>query len=205
MRSAAGSWRRGQIIIIAVACTPDCKMSKAQKRTEFRQAIVYARTIKCGSFIGIDPGTQTGCAIVLKTTQEEQIIKMCTGTFWDILDDVLMAFWRHQAIVAVECSTSYRLFHGDDESPPRKMGKIGQSVGAVRRESELLISGLLRHGVPVAQIEPLGKLLAPAFQKVTGYECQTNQHERDAAMMALWASNAPRKALESRLIQPPEK
>ena len=64
------------------------------------------------------------------------------------------------------------------------MGKIGQNVGSVRAEGKLLCMGLRDLGYEVVQVSPMGKIDAAGFSSLTGYRGRTNQHERDAGLLA---------------------
>lgn len=126
--------------------------------------------------IGIDPGKNTGLAeydgswCVFKTT------------FWGAVDEVLF-FAPEETAVIVELPRSKHVWHGKGQNS-KAMARTGVNVGSVVREAELLAERFIAFGYTVVTVHPKGKTTASHVKALTGYEGRTNQHTRDAIMLA---------------------
>lgn len=131
--------------------------------------------------IGIDPGVNTGFAVLA----DGEFEALWTLSFWGAYH-LVRGSWEplEVDVVVVEIATiSYVWQPSAKRARQAKALRVAQDVGAVRREGELLAEGL-RDRFTVITKPPCGKLNADRFAKLTGHDGRTNQHERDAAMLA---------------------
>lgn len=127
--------------------------------------------------IGIDPGANTGKATFidgkltgLQTIQPHQIAIHVKGAERVIFED-------SRLISHVYTTTKSRA----------AALKMARNVGEIDAWCKLIVSVCEDLGIPVHGISPKGKgakLNAEAFAKVTGWTLRSNEHERDAAMVA---------------------
>lgn len=130
--------------------------------------------------IGIDPGTSTGMAML----QDGRIVWLDTVAH-DMIERVL---WHGQPhIVAIEDSRLQPVFHRAGVGG-RAMLKIAANVGEINalcKQIEAIVSRM--PGVQFVAVSPLAKgakLNAEGFRDLTGWALRSNQHERDACMVA---------------------
>lgn len=131
--------------------------------------------------IGIDPGKQTGLAFAI----DGKITELCTVDFWTAYDRVRM--WAPECVEIHIEDTSDLPVIGRPHTNRHAHGKIGRNVGGVCREAELLISGFRRLGYTVIphRNKKSSKMDAKTFNRITGWEGRTNQHQRDAAVLVI--------------------
>jgi hypothetical protein len=142
-------------------------------------------------YIGIDGGTHTGFAIWVPV--ERRFIEIETTDFWGALDKIQALGFNYDKslfAVVVEDPAQIKTVHIKNKtniqvSEAKKMLKIAQDVGGVKRESRLLISRLESLGYNVIAVKPsqAKNKDATAFNSVTGWTGRTSQHARDAAML----------------------
>lgn len=126
--------------------------------------------------IAIDPGKKTGIAIIDK----ELNISLHTTDFWgaiDIIEDNPKAFF------IVELPETKHVWHIGAKSR-NAISRTGVNVGSCIREAELIIKYLARREFEYVINRPLGKTDKNVFARITGYQLETNPHERDAGMLA---------------------
>ena len=131
------------------------------------------------TLIGIDPGASTGIAVY----NDGKLCELYTVAPWNIA-----AF-----IVSINPA---RVIYEDSRltSPVWSRGtnaaqsiKIARNVGQVDAWCALIVATCADMGIPAHGISPKqkgAKLNAAAFEKLTGWQRQSNQHERDAAQVA---------------------
>ena len=133
--------------------------------------------------IGIDPGVKNGLAEyengVLVSVHTYSVIELI---HW--LPDYLKI---HQCIVVIEDSRlqSY-MFTGNDKNRSTAL-KMARNVGMVDMVCSILEEICNSTGTKLKLISPKGKgekLDSCKFRQVTGSDVKTNQHNRDAAMVA---------------------
>lgn len=127
--------------------------------------------------IGIDPGANTGKATFvdgkltgLQTIQPHQIAIHVKGAERVIFED-------SRLISHVYTTTKSRA----------AALKMARNVGEIDAWCKLIVSVCEDLGIPVHGISPNGKgakLTSDAFAARTGWSGKSNQHERDAAMVA---------------------
>ena len=126
--------------------------------------------------IGIDPGKNTGYA---EYDGELFAFKI---TFWRAVD-LISAYLPEETAVIVELPRSKHVWHGKGQNS-KAMARTGVNVGSVVREAELLAERFISLGYTVVTVHPKGKTTAEEVKHITGYEGRTNEHTRDAIMLA---------------------
>lgn len=97
--------------------------------------------------------------------------------FWKVYHIVCGLIDKHGSLrVVIEVSKVKVNWHGP---------AAAHDVGAVRRESMLLADGLELAGAQVERVHPPGKVDAVTFARITGWTGRTNEHQRDAGMLAI--------------------
>ena len=129
--------------------------------------------------LGIDPGQQTGIAIF----EDGNLTRLETIEPVDLSDYIkterpeYLVFEDSRLTSPVFCRGVKRL----------AMLKIARNVGQIDAWCSLIVAICDREKIPAKGISPKGKgmkLDAPAFQYLTGWTGKSNQHTRDAAMVA---------------------
>ncbi|MFA7302031.1 MAG: hypothetical protein WC069_06995 [Candidatus Shapirobacteria bacterium] len=128
--------------------------------------------------IGIDPGAATGFALV----ENRKIMQLQTLSFWEVIDRINI---YENVAYAIELPKTRHVWHREANSKSALL-KTGMNVGSCIREAELIIEYLKRNGKEYKVVIPQGKLKADQFERVTGWKGKSNQHVRDAAMLALY-------------------
>lgn len=134
--------------------------------------------------VAIDPGVKTAVAVLA----DGEYTAMWTVSFWGAYELVRGTFEPLDVnVVVVEVATDTFIWQPNARSRASvaKALRVAQDVGAVRREGQLLAEGL-RDRFTVITRPPPGKLTAERFALLTGYKARTNQHERDAGLLAWW-------------------
>lgn len=142
-------------------------------------------------FIGIDPGVETGVAVL----KRGRFIGIDTLSFWAVVDYItrdIPPAWV--GMLAVEVSSSSHVWQQSMKGATKeKAAAIGQNVGAVRREGQLLVERFKALGYPVRAVDPpgnpekrgKGKIDPRQFQLLTGHADQiVSQHQLDAGHIA---------------------
>jgi hypothetical protein len=127
--------------------------------------------------IGVDPGRVTGVAVINRDCSIKELTSL---GFWRTIRFIELL---NESIIKVVIEVSPNKFNW------HKSGTMGSSinVGAYIREAVLLADGIesLLGPERVVRVRPQGKVNAEQFQTLTGYTGRTNQHVRDAALLAL--------------------
>lgn len=132
--------------------------------------------------IGIDPGRHTGLADI----QDGEFLALEETTFWGCYDYVTLPKPSEVSLVVVEVSPRKQthLWHTHSKTSGAG-GKVGQDVGGVRLQGELLAERFHVLGYEVKTVPPVGKVDHDVFKAVTGCAVKkTNPHKRDAGMLA---------------------
>jgi len=135
--------------------------------------------------LGIDPGQQTGLAIY----QNGELVNLVTVTPYEITDHIKN---HNPDRVIFEDSrlTSPIFARGVSRLA---LLKIARNVGMVDMMCSMIVDACERLGIPAHGISPKDKgvkLDAEAFNKHTHWKDKSNQHTRDAAMVAYKFRNA---------------
>ena len=129
--------------------------------------------------LGIDPGMNTGFAIY----RDGKLIDIHTGSPWDMAAAVKN--FRPDLVVFEDSRLQSNTWSATGSRAAAM--KIARNVGQVDAWCTYLVSICDMHGVPCLGISPKGKggkLSAEEFSSITGWEGQSNEHTRDAAMVA---------------------
>ena len=129
--------------------------------------------------VGIDPGASTGIAIfrcgklaALRTIEPVGI------------EDEILALWPSRVIFEDSRLQSHTWTQAASRAAAAKMAR---NVGQIDAWSSLITAICAKHGIPCHGISPQGKgakLNAEQFERMTGWTMTSNQHARDAAMVA---------------------
>lgn len=131
--------------------------------------------------IGIDPGQSTGIAIY----REGKLAALRTIEPVGIEDEIL-ALWPSRVIFEDSRLQSHTWTQATSRAAAAKMAR---NVGQIDAWSSLITAICAKHRIPCHSISPQGKgakLNAEQFERMTGWTMTSNQHTRDAAMVA-WA------------------
>ena len=137
------------------------------------------------NLIGIDCGKKTGVAVWDVNAQKFSVIK--TVDFWTAYEWISSSFSANETMVYVEDPAQNKPVWRRRGMKDYEFSKKCQSVGAVKRETTLLIKGLRIKGFQVKAIRPkkgsYTKMKADTFKKLTKCKMRSSQHARDAAML----------------------
>ena len=129
--------------------------------------------------IGIDPGMNTGMARYV----DGVLVELETVMPWDVR--IALAALRPALVVfedsRKESHTWTRIASRDASL------KMARNVGEIDAWCKLIEAECAALGIKCMGVSPTGKgakLAAPAFAKLTGWAGKSNQHARDAAMVA---------------------
>lgn len=128
------------------------------------------------NLIGVDPGKITGCALF----ENGKIQQLISTDFWGAID---LINEHKDAMIVIELPQNKHVWHGDATNKAA-MHRTGLNVGSCLREAELLIKYLANHKRDYIIEQPHGKRDRAEFKALTGWAGVTNQHCRDAAIMA---------------------
>lgn len=129
--------------------------------------------------MGIDPGVHTGIAVY----RDAQLRAVDTFTPY-VMPEVFETF--HPGLVVFEDSRKQSvLWH----AAPTKaaVAKIARNVGEIDAWCKLIEALCAARGTQAIGLSPKekgAKRDAAAFTRITGWTARTNEHERDAAMLA---------------------
>lgn len=145
-------------------------------------------TYGAGLVIGIDPGVNTGLAIWSRSQNGLIECKSCS---------IVEAMWQLGNV-----RSTIALMVMEDARLRTWFGKSGREVllgaGSVRRDCSIWTEWAEHYGVPLKSISPQqkgAKLNADVFARITGWKGKTNEHARDAGVLAmLGAKSNTRKA-----------
>ena len=129
--------------------------------------------------VGIDPGSQTGVAIFTNGALTELRTTTPNGVA-ALLDEI------QPERVVFEDSRLTKATWGRGVSPAA-LRKIARNVGQIDACCSQLVDLCAVRGIVAHGISPKGKgakVTAEKFMRLTGYAGRTNQHQRDAAMVA---------------------
>ena len=128
--------------------------------------------------IGLDPGVNTGVAIY----EAGALIKLMTITPWRI-PEVLIG----QSVSRVIFEDSRLQSHVWIKAKGAAGLKVARNIGEVDAWCKLIVATCETIGIPAHGISPKGKgakLSAATFTASTGWTGKSNEHQRDAAMVA---------------------
>ena len=134
--------------------------------------------------IGIDPGKDTGMA----EFEDGTLKSLRTLTPLSILCFLQEEYAKGISLVVLEDSRCQsNVFSASGEKNRSKALKIARDVGRIDALCSLIDAACKSAGIAIVAVSPLSKgakLGGDDFKAVTSWEGRTNQHERDAAMVA---------------------
>lgn len=129
--------------------------------------------------LGIDPGKATGLA----TYAGGKLAALETCTPGELVEAITRIA---PGLVVFEDSRLQSPTWGRGISQSALL-KVARNVGQIDGWCALIVEACAKHRIPAHGISPKGKgrkLDADTFRKITGHTTRSNQHERDAAMVA---------------------
>ena len=142
----------------------------------------------CSIVLGIDPGMSTGLAHY----SGGKLVKLETVNPFQLVTAILAA---NADLVVYEDSRRQSHVWAAHGNLDQKM-KIARNVGQVDAWCWLIEEACKQYSIKCSGVSPKGKgqkLSGPAFDDMTGWGGQSNQHTRDAAMCA-WPYRRARNA-----------
>jgi hypothetical protein len=147
-------------------------------------------------YFGIDGGTNNGFAIWNATDAKFELIK--TYLFWDFIVELganvkkYLSGGKNELVVVIEDVNRNKPVFWRKGKDGKRLGelemlKIAQNVGGVKMVTRMITEYCERNNLRIVLIPPTKKsatkINAEKFFKITGYDKQTNEHGRDAAML----------------------
>lgn len=140
--------------------------------------------------VSIDPGKTTGTALL--SLETGKVIRVFSDGFWECFERIT-AMPQWWIFVIIESSVTQKHIWQKKGKPNKAavMGAVGRSIGQNNAQAELLADGFRRRGYYVKTVRPSNtKLKREQVRSITGFESSTNEHNRDAIMIA-WAHRNP--------------
>lgn len=128
--------------------------------------------------IGIDPGVKTGFAQFSRITKCLYGVK--SYTIHEAIAEMSNWICKEQYFIRVE-DARLRKWYGKNT-----VGK-DQGAGSIKRDCKIWEDFLTDYGFQFEMVDPkhqTTKLSAEQFKKLTGWQGTTNEHGRDAALLA---------------------
>lgn len=132
--------------------------------------------------LAIDPGTHTGVAIF----EDGKLINLHTDTPFSVLERISAGGWHK--VVFEDSTLQGHVFTAPSVKGAAK-AKINRNIGEIDGYCKTIKQACEAAKVPWHAVSPKqkgAKLAAETFNKLTGWEKNSNQHQRDAAMCG-WA------------------
>lgn len=137
--------------------------------------------------IGVDPGVTTGVAEWDRTAR--RFLSVRSSGILEAMDAVALAHAAGTLHAVVFEDARLRTWFGAADTRQARSGPgIREGVGSVKRDCQIWADFLGRLGVPFKAVKPAKggtKWPAEKFQAMTGWTASTNEHGRDAAVLAL--------------------
>jgi hypothetical protein len=163
-------------------------MSTRTSKARARKTPVFIPVNHADVLIGIDPGTDTGIAIYDRKTR--LFIRLSTVKIHNALFAVKEFVENNhdlKVVVFVENPKTYRRF--GNVSPKVQLAKAGGG-GSIKRDFVIwqdFLTSLKVEFYGISLLKSEGgcekKMEEPLFKQITGYQKQTSEHARDAAML----------------------
>ena len=138
--------------------------------------------------LGIDPGANTGVASYIGG----KLVHLCTISPVEIADKLESV--RPSRVVFEDSRLQSHVWTTSTSKPAA--AKMARNLGEIDAWCKLIVAVCAGLDIPAHSVSPLGKgnkLAADQFQRITGWTGPSNQHERDAAMVA-WPYRGVRSA-----------
>lgn len=138
--------------------------------------------------LGIDPGANTGFAVF----EDGKLVGLQTGSPWDMAG--LIRAMKPDRVVFEDSRLQSNVWSAVGSKAAAC--KIARNVGQIDAWCSYILAVCEQARVPVLSISPKGKgkkVGAEEFERITGWSGSSNQHNRDAAMVA-WPYRVVRNA-----------
>jgi hypothetical protein len=132
--------------------------------------------------LSIDPGTHTGVAIF----EDGKLINLHTDTPYSVLERIAVGGWHK--VIFEDSTLQSHVFTAPSVKGAAKL-KIARNIGEVDGYCKLIKLACESVKTPWHAVSPKNKgakLSAEQFNKLTGWDNPSNQHQRDAGMSG-WA------------------
>ena len=126
--------------------------------------------------IGIDPGENTGIGIC----DDGVLVSLVTTNFWGAINIIAE---NRDAFFIVEKPKTKHVWHKGAKARGA-IERTAMNVGSVLEKASLMVDYLQRNGYRYKVSAPFGKVGVETFRLITKWEGKSNQHTRDAGMMA---------------------
>lgn len=131
--------------------------------------------------IGIDPGNRCGFAVY----ERGRLVHLSDSSSVSLLRKI--STWIGIATVVIEDSRlQSKVWNADGKNRGTSLS-IARKVGSVDRICMQVEEICKENGLELLRVSPLdkgSKVKAEAFKAMTGWDQKTNEHQRDAAMVA---------------------
>lgn len=140
--------------------------------------------------VGIDPGAKTGIAVYDRSQDRITMIK--TSDFFGVVPWLSANLRLSQTKAYVEVPAKFLYARRENEAESQKLRDRRMFLsGGVYRESRLLAKAIGLAGIEVEEVLPVRakKWDQYQFQAATKVKRTANEHEIDAARLAMWHAN----------------
>lgn len=131
------------------------------------------------TIMGIDPGTNTGVAIFIGG----KLVHLATIEPVEIAARIELA--RPSRVILEDSRLQSHVWTTSTSKPAA--AKMARNLGEIDAWCKLIVAVCAGLDIPAHSVSPLGKgckMAADQFERITGWDKPSNQHERDAAMVA---------------------
>lgn len=145
------------------------------------------------TFIGIDPGVNTGFAVWKSEACNPGYFELLTTwSFWETIEaletyHVRSYLEEEELLVVLEDPNQNAPVWVRPGQQGRTHVKIGQNVGMNKRDAQLLADYCFRKKINIVLRKPqpgsMTKLSAESFKNITKFTRRTSEHSRDAGML----------------------
>jgi len=131
--------------------------------------------------MGIDTGKTTGLGFV----KDGAIIALKSTDFWGAINEInLFVINNEKHHVVIELPKTDHVWQSKSKRGGNYSNSVAVDVGRVICQAELFVEYCEKHGISYSTKHPQGKVDAKMFNKITGWNKSSNQHTRDAALLA---------------------
>lgn len=134
--------------------------------------------------IGIDPGVETGLAVW--NVLDLRFLAVESGDILEVMQKVLTwrDVWDLQLLIFEDARLRTWFSPERDEKQQKYGAGVREGVGSVKRDCGIWETFCIRHEIRYEAKYPSRTKYSPEeFQRLTGWQGQTNVHKRDAGMI----------------------
>lgn len=133
------------------------------------------------AILGIDAGKTTGLGFV----KDGVVLNLMSTDFWCAIEQInLFVINNEKHHVVIELPKTDHVWQPKANRGGNYSNSIAVDVGRVICQAELFVYYCQKHGISYTTKHPQGKVDAKMFNRVTGWDKPSNQHTRDACMLA---------------------